>query len=190
MMTLGEKIQLLRKQQGLSQESLAAQLYVSRQAVSKWETDESLPDIEKAVLLSKTLGVSTDYLLCSDAADAFVPHSAGFAPSGEHPGETPVQNSCNAPQKHNALLTLIKKKGYFAGYVIAGYSILLLALMRLAHFMFKTMLQPPEGFEMLITDIPASMKLPLLFTDALSVMALLGILSGLVLASYLKKKPK
>lgn len=66
-MTFGEKLQALRKAQGLSQEQLAAQMTVSRQAVSKWELDESNPDIENILQLSNIFGVSTDYLLKEDA---------------------------------------------------------------------------------------------------------------------------
>ncbi len=62
-MTFGGKLQLLRKQKGMSQEQLASQLTVSRQAISKWELDSSLPDIENVIQLSKLFGVSTDYLL-------------------------------------------------------------------------------------------------------------------------------
>lgn len=62
-MIFGEKLQLLRKQKGLSQEKLSEQLKVSRQAISKWELGESLPDTENVVKLSKLFGVSIDYLL-------------------------------------------------------------------------------------------------------------------------------
>jgi transcriptional regulator with XRE-family HTH domain len=62
-MTLSEKIHLLRKRKGFSQEELAGQLTVSRQAISKWELGESIPDTENIVQLSKIFGVSTDYLL-------------------------------------------------------------------------------------------------------------------------------
>lgn len=62
-MTLGQKIQNLRKEKGLSQEDLASQITVSRQAVSKWELDLTIPDTENIVQLSKILSVSTDYLL-------------------------------------------------------------------------------------------------------------------------------
>lgn len=65
-LTLGEKIRELRKAKGLSQEELAARINVSRQAVSKWETDLSLPDIDNIVQLSRLLGVSTDYLLLDE----------------------------------------------------------------------------------------------------------------------------
>ena len=46
-MTLGEKLQLLRRSRGLSQEQLAAELDVSRQAISKWECGDSTPDLDK-----------------------------------------------------------------------------------------------------------------------------------------------
>lgn len=62
-MKLGEKIQALRKETGISQEQLAEQLHVSRQAISKWELGESLPDLENLVLLSEQFGVTTDALL-------------------------------------------------------------------------------------------------------------------------------
>jgi transcriptional regulator with XRE-family HTH domain len=67
-MTLGEKIQQLRKTQGLSQEALAEKLTVSRQAISKWELGESMPDTENVVSLSKLFDVSTDYLLRDEFA--------------------------------------------------------------------------------------------------------------------------
>ena len=62
-MTIGENIQTLRKSRGLSQEALAAQLRVSRQAVSKWECGEYAPDAEKLLALSDILGVSCDAIL-------------------------------------------------------------------------------------------------------------------------------
>lgn len=45
-MTIGEKIQKLRKQRGLSQEALAEKVTVTRQTISKWELGQSLPDLE------------------------------------------------------------------------------------------------------------------------------------------------
>lgn len=62
-MRLGQKIADLRKKNNLSQEDLAEEMNVSRQAVSKWESDQSIPDIEKIVNLSEFFGVTTDYLL-------------------------------------------------------------------------------------------------------------------------------
>ena len=62
-MSLGEKIQILRKQKGMSQEQLADALNISRQAVSKWETNESQPDIERLIEISSMFNVSTDFLI-------------------------------------------------------------------------------------------------------------------------------
>lgn len=65
-MILAEKIVRLRKKQGLSQEELAEKMNVSRQAVSKWEGAQSIPDLEKILQLSSIFGVTTDYLLKED----------------------------------------------------------------------------------------------------------------------------
>ena len=62
-MQLSENITQLRKAMGLSQEQLAEQLNVSRQSVSKWETGQSAPELDKLILLSQFFGVSTDELL-------------------------------------------------------------------------------------------------------------------------------
>lgn len=62
-MILADKIINLRKKNGWSQEELADKMDVSRQAVSKWEGAQSVPDLDKIVQLSALFGVSTDYLL-------------------------------------------------------------------------------------------------------------------------------
>lgn len=62
-MTFGEKIQKLRKEAGLSQEELAYQLNVSRQAISKWERNHGYPETEKIIRMSKIFHVTMDYLL-------------------------------------------------------------------------------------------------------------------------------
>lgn len=62
-MNMADRIQHLRKSKGISQEELADRVGVSRQAVSKWESEQSTPDIEKVILLSDFFGVTTDYLL-------------------------------------------------------------------------------------------------------------------------------
>lgn len=62
-MILANKIIELRKKSGWSQEELADQLGVSRQAVSKWESASSIPDLERIIAMSRLFGVSTDYLL-------------------------------------------------------------------------------------------------------------------------------
>ena len=62
-MSLGEKLLNLRKSAGLSQEELAEKLDVSRQTVSKWETDQTVPDLIKAKLLSRIYNISYDSLV-------------------------------------------------------------------------------------------------------------------------------
>ena len=106
-MKLGEKLQQLRKKSGLSQEQLAAQLTVSRQAVSKWELSEAMPDTENVIQLSRIFGVSCDYLLRDEVdeqgaarpGDRHSP-SANDRPGGlRPPGETHLNEQ---GWKHNA----------------------------------------------------------------------------------------
>ena len=62
-MILADKIIRLRKKHGLTQEELADKMNVSRQAVSKWESAQTIPDLEKILQLGQLFGVTTDYLL-------------------------------------------------------------------------------------------------------------------------------
>ena len=69
-MNLSEKLYQLRKQEGLSQEQAAEALGVSRQAVSKWENDTSMPEADKLAAISRFYGVTIDYLLLEDVSQA------------------------------------------------------------------------------------------------------------------------
>lgn len=62
-MNMADRIQYLRKAKGISQEELAEKVGVSRQAVSKWESEQSMPDLEKIIAMSDFFEVTTDYLL-------------------------------------------------------------------------------------------------------------------------------
>jgi transcriptional regulator with XRE-family HTH domain len=62
-MNLSERIQTLRKSKGMSQEQLADKIGVSRQAISKWESGQIAPEIDKVILMSDIFQVTTDYLL-------------------------------------------------------------------------------------------------------------------------------
>ena len=62
-MNIADRIQHLRKSKGISQEELADKIGVSRQAVSKWESEQTSPDLEKIILMSDFFDVTTDYLL-------------------------------------------------------------------------------------------------------------------------------
>lgn len=66
---LGEKICLLRREKGLSQEELAEAIFVSRQSVSKWENGQSIPDADNIAALCSFFNVSADSLiLCSGSS--------------------------------------------------------------------------------------------------------------------------
>mgnify|MGYP002518063899 CR=1 FL=1 len=73
-MDIAEKIIKLRKANGWSQEDLAEKLYVSRQAISRWENGTALPDAENVLQISKLFDVTTDYLLNDDyESDSDIP---------------------------------------------------------------------------------------------------------------------
>ena len=65
-MTIAEKLKTIRKQAGMSQERLAEKLGVSRQAVTKWETDTGIPDIENMMAISALFDISVDELLSNE----------------------------------------------------------------------------------------------------------------------------
>ena len=69
-MDIGKRIAASRKKAGLSQEALAEKLGVSRQAVSRWETGETMPELEKCIALCRALGVSADLLLLGEEQPA------------------------------------------------------------------------------------------------------------------------
>lgn len=62
-MNMADRIQALRRAKGISQEELADKVGVSRQAVSKWESEQSMPDLEKIIIMSEFFEVTTDYIL-------------------------------------------------------------------------------------------------------------------------------
>ena len=82
-MILAEKITLLRKKNGWSQEELAQEMGVSRQAISKWESAQSTPDLNRILALAKIFDVSTDVLLKDDAELETAPI---YAEGSDHTG--------------------------------------------------------------------------------------------------------
>ena len=69
-MILAEKISEERKKNGWSQEELAEKLSVSRQSVSKWESGQSVPDLNRILEMARIFGVTTDYLLKDEIEEA------------------------------------------------------------------------------------------------------------------------
>ena len=71
-MEIGNKIMMLRKKYGLSQEELAEKIGVTRQTISKWELNETSPDLNQAAKLSKTFNVSLDELVSNDIKNVLI----------------------------------------------------------------------------------------------------------------------
>lgn len=119
-MTLSGKILYCRKKAGLSQEALAEKLGVSRQAVSKWETGEAVPELSKLVLLAAAFGVTTDWLLSESEPEPEAP---------PEPVEPPVKSAAgtaeNAPGTNwvesvpGVIGRLIRRYGWLYGVYTA-----------------------------------------------------------------------
>lgn len=115
-MKLHEKIAWYRRDRRLSQEELAAQTGVSRQAVSKWELGESSPDVNKLLALARAFGVTTDHLL-DDGEEPERP----AAPPPVQPREDPAPppRSGAAPNLPGLIGRMVRRWGWLAGVYIA-----------------------------------------------------------------------
>ena len=100
-MTLREKLIVLRDRAGLSQMELADRLGVSRQAVSRWESGDTTPSVDKLKTLAKIYGVSLDWL-CSDTADGEPPEAAK-PEADRNPDEAPAGKEGEKKQKIRAI---------------------------------------------------------------------------------------
>ena len=131
-MTIGQKIQALRRQKGWSQEMLADQLSVSRQSLSKWELDISVPDASNLRKLSKLFAVSVDCLLDDEAGV---------------PENTPPQNAVKSVTERFKLSgrakRLIAENGHIACYFLIGRDLLALLVVGLICFAYLTALPVP-----------------------------------------------
>lgn len=114
-MNLSGKILYCRKKAGLSQEALAEKLGVSRQAVSKWETGEAVPELSKLMLLAQTFGVTTDWLLSESEPE---PETA---PGPEAPPASEVKTPCDnwVESIPGVLGRLIRRYGWLYGVYTA-----------------------------------------------------------------------
>lgn len=82
-MKFGEKLTKLRKEKGMSQEELANQLNVSRQAVSKWENDQGYSETEKLLMIGNIFSVTMDYLLKDETKEVNAECEQGYYASRE-----------------------------------------------------------------------------------------------------------
>ena len=101
-MILADKIINERKKNGWSQEDLAEKLSVSRQAISKWESAQATPDLQKVILLAELFGVSTDYLLKDEIEPEDAPKEATETKGTKHVVTMEEANDYLALKRRNA----------------------------------------------------------------------------------------
>ena len=170
-MSLGERIASYRKKAGYSQEGLAEQLGVSRQAVSKWETGEATPDAERIIALAKVLGVTTDALLLGREEPAPAPEWLDHLP--RHIGR------------------LFREKGYIAGYIVAAQGLGVLLIGLLAQFGFRSILAPVQDGTFgwgAFGGMSAAFRFPLIFSAVICVIGVVMAVGGLVLAAVWRRR--
>ncbi len=167
-MTLGNKLQRLRKQKGMSQEHLANELGVSRQAVSKWELDQTLPETENILQLSRMFSVSADYLLKEEMEEDIKTHSY------------------ETNHKENKITDTLKKYGYYGGYILSAVSLYCFLGYVLTFYYMKKALTPPRGFE--VVGSTAAYNSIYAMAIFYIVLSLIGLVGGVILAGYIKKK--
>lgn len=214
-MKLNEKILSYRKAARLSQEELAAQVGVSRQAVSKWELGDATPEVDKLVALARAFGVTTDELLSGDE-----PVQKDAQPAQE-PAQSPPDVAPPAGDSFDRatgwLGRMIGRYGWLLGIRIAlsGLGFLLVGALARWGFgaMFSTTGQLMGGFGE-VTFSPGTSKAMqeailaemglgaqaspfsgvegffLGFANVLIVLGLLTLISGVVLAVVLYQKGK
>lgn len=169
-MKLSEKIYTCRKKAGLSQEALAEKLGVSRQAVSKWETGEAIPELTKIPIMAKIFGVTADFLLSEEEH-----YEEEKTEAAAH--ETPNERTYEA-QSVNTFEKIFKKFSWLLGvYVaLAGGG---LALLSGFVFIFSVDITGAGIFD------------PFYIIDGIVFLAGIAVLiTGIWLAIHLKKKSK
>ena len=130
-MTLSEKIAYCRKKAGLSQEELAAQVGVSRQAVSKWELGDAVPEVGKLLALAKAFGVTTDWLLSEEdpaPEEGSSPDPAGAPPPAEHTWVDSVPGAVGRLLRQYGWLFGLRMA--ISGGLFAAFGFLMRAVMR------------------------------------------------------------
>jgi transcriptional regulator with XRE-family HTH domain len=116
-MTVGARIAECRKNKKISQESIAEALNVSRQTVSKWETDQAVPDTYNMIMLSKFFGVSVEYIACGEAG-AKVDMSPSAADAEDEKGAFYAEQQAEEREQ--------TERRMFRGFVILSIGLMLL----------------------------------------------------------------
>lgn len=157
-MILADKIIQLRKKSGWSQEELAAQMGVSRQSVSKWESGQSIPDLDKILKLSALFNVSTDFLLKDELSDA--PVAVDQAP------EADASVRSVSMEEADAFLTL---RAQAAPKMALGVSLCILSPML---FIYLGALSDVEGGQRISEAVAMAVGLPVLLLIVVAAVAL------------------
>ena len=160
-MTIGDKIQYMRKKAGLSQEQLADAVGVSRQAVSKWETGEATPEVGKLLLLTRAFNVTADWLISDQGPDAPIAPDRNreepreeprrvTAPRVEYYSEEPEEPEKSLPtwleRMPGPMGRFIRRYGWIAGVkiaVIGGVLCILAGILGILTDSFFTVSDPP-----------------------------------------------
>lgn len=194
-MTLSEKILYYRKSAGLSQEELAARVGVSRQAVSKWETGESTPELSKVVLLARAFQITTDQLLSPEA------------PQSSRPSSAPSSSPSRAPDpKYQAIPFLgrmVRRWGWLAGVYLFLQGAGMTLVGGIARYAFSAMMSPVSQsmglsgtnsglVEALFADDPFSRTASVFLTipTVIMVLGILVMIAGAVLTLLLWRERK
>lgn len=174
-MTFGTRLQQIRKAAGLSQEQLADLINMSRQAISKWETDQAVPDIEKVSLLCDIFKISADELL-------------GNENLSQHESTNGKLEGC---VKMN-----IKKRYFTAGWITALAGTVLLILEYFSLFFLRAMairLDVEKGNSLGYYNDPmhyASIQpMPIIFGVTIAVIVI-GIVIAVFSAGFMRTKEK
>lgn len=134
-MDISAKLKELRTKKGLSQERVAEQLYVSRQAISKWENGEALPDMENLVAISKFYGVSIDYILGADEESGRdkKPESEPESSAPSYRGSTAKTDAAPAQTAENYR----KMRRWKGWYIAARVSLIVVTAITIINYVLK-----------------------------------------------------
>lgn len=157
-MTLSEKILLLRRQSGLSQEDLAEQLNVSRQAISRWENGSAQPDASNLWQISRFFAVSADDLLNDAVRLPKDIRSSDENPTNEHSCDLPKSSSPAKRHMHSMWIAAL----FFLGG--AGYLVIRLASRFLPYFAYRIGVKDYQLFSQICNLVGKILLLVILLT--------------------------
>lgn len=202
-MKLSEKIYYYRKKMGKSQEGLAEELGVSRQAVSKWETGESEPELSKLRALAAAFGVTVDFLLSEDAPAPDAPAADNTAPPRENENARTWVDALPG-----VLGRLVSRYGWLAGVYLAVVGGII-TLMGIALFLITGSMSnmmggikvmpglggggyiPDNSLTVMQPSVPSGMFVPMYVMGGLFLVIGLGLtITGIIIAVKLKKRDK